>query len=130
MHGTAHDEPVRGSLARRRHLYIYIGFGFVPDGFSLRLGTGGCTDSQAICGGIGNGPMGPYKITSNFLEAAGSDTLAEPLRSSRNSGRFVRRHARTNALITRPQYMPKSGCLEQNSAGRIEVHRAKQLGRH
>jgi len=37
--------------------------------------TGSCTDSLAIGGGIGDNPMGPYKIVNNFLESAGENIL-------------------------------------------------------
>jgi hypothetical protein len=72
LHGTAHDETVRG---------VYLGGGtsisvinsFFTD-FHCFVG-GSCSDSQAVIGGIGNHPMGPYKINNNFLEASGENIL-------------------------------------------------------
>ena len=37
--------------------------------------SGTCTDSQAISGGAGDLPMGPFKIVNNFLEAAGENII-------------------------------------------------------
>ena len=37
--------------------------------------TGACVDSQAVAGGSGDDPMGPFKIENNFLEAAGECIL-------------------------------------------------------
>jgi hypothetical protein len=37
--------------------------------------SGVCGDTQAIFGGIGDGPMGPYKIVNNFLESSGENIL-------------------------------------------------------
>jgi hypothetical protein len=37
--------------------------------------SGTCMDSQAVSGGNGNWPMGPYKIDDNYLEAAGENIL-------------------------------------------------------
>jgi hypothetical protein len=37
--------------------------------------TGSCIDSQAVSGGVGDQPMGPWKIDDNFLEAAGECIL-------------------------------------------------------
>jgi hypothetical protein len=36
---------------------------------------GTCTDSQAVSGGTGSLPSGPYRIVDNFLEAAGENIL-------------------------------------------------------
>jgi hypothetical protein len=37
--------------------------------------SGACTDAQTIIGGLGDLPMGPYKIADNFLEASGENIL-------------------------------------------------------
>ena len=37
--------------------------------------NGTCVDSQAVSGGTGSLPSGPYKIVDNFLEAAGENIL-------------------------------------------------------
>lgn len=73
MHGTAQDETNRGVwLAGTTSISIVDSF-FTD--FHCVSVTGDCTDSQAIGGGIGSGPMGPYKFTDNFLEASGENIL-------------------------------------------------------
>ncbi len=73
MHGTAQDDTNRG-VWLGGGTYISVVDSFFTDFHCVSL-TGGCGDSQAISGGIGDGPMGPYKITNNFLEAAGENIL-------------------------------------------------------
>lgn len=73
MHGTAQDDTKRG-VWLGGGTYISVVDSFLTDFHCVSL-TGACGDSQAICGGIGNGPMGSYKITNNFLEAAGENIL-------------------------------------------------------
>jgi len=73
VHGTAHDETARG-------LYLSgITYGAVVDSFFSDFHcvaiTGSCGDSQAIAGGGGDLAAGPYKITNNFLEAAGENII-------------------------------------------------------
>jgi hypothetical protein len=73
VHGTATDETVRG---------IYLG-GFTDtavvdsyfNDFHCTAGIGVCVDSQAITGGIGYIPEGPWKIENNFLEAGAENIL-------------------------------------------------------
>jgi len=43
--------------------------------FHCTTRIGACTDSKAIAGGVGSLPGGPYKISNNFLEAAGENIL-------------------------------------------------------
>ena len=73
MHGTAQADTTRG-VWLGGGTYISIIDSFLTDFHCVSL-TGSCGDSQAITGGIGKGPMGPYKITNNFLEAAGENIL-------------------------------------------------------
>jgi len=73
MHGTAQDDTNRG-VWLGGGTYISVVDSFLTDFHCVSL-TGACSDSQAISGGIGNGPMGPYKITNNFLEASGENIL-------------------------------------------------------
>jgi hypothetical protein len=73
MHGTTQDDTTRG-VWLGGGTYISVIDSFFTDFHCVSL-TGACGDSQAISGGIGNGPMGPYKITNNFLEAAGENML-------------------------------------------------------
>jgi hypothetical protein len=73
MHGTAQDETVRGIMLGPSR-YVAIVDSFFTD-FHCVAKTGSCTDTQAIAGGLGDNPMGPYKIVNNFLEAAGENIL-------------------------------------------------------
>ena len=73
MHGTAQDETVRGIILGPSR-YVAVVDSFFTD-FHCVARTGSCTDSQAIGGGLGQNPMGPYKIVNNFLEAAGQSIM-------------------------------------------------------
>jgi len=68
IHGTPQNETVRGVMLS------HIRYGAVIDSyfsdFHCVAKTGACVDSQAVAGGSGDDPMGPYKIVNNFLEAA------------------------------------------------------------
>jgi len=83
IHGTAQGETVRGvMLAHVR--YAAVVDSYFSD-FHCVAKTGACVDSQAIAGGAGDDPMGPFKIVNNFLEAAaesielgGSEATATP----------------------------------------------------
>jgi hypothetical protein len=73
MHGTAQDETTRGiTLGSSR--YVAVVDSYFSD-FHCVAVTGVCVDSQAIAGGLGDRPMGPYKIVNNFLEAAGETII-------------------------------------------------------
>lgn len=73
MHGTAQDDTNRG-IWLEGGTYISAIDSYFTDYHCVSI-TGSCTDSQAIAGGLGSPPMGPYKITDNFLEAAGENIL-------------------------------------------------------
>ncbi len=73
LHGTAQDETTRGILLGGGS-QIAVVDSFFSD-FHCTAGTGACTDAQAIAGGMGNRPMGPYRIVNNFLEAAAESIL-------------------------------------------------------
>ncbi|HEY7095803.1 MAG TPA: hypothetical protein VH437_03715 [Terriglobales bacterium] len=73
IHGTAQDETTRGILLGTA-THIAIVDSYFSD-FHCIAKAGACTDSQAIAGGIGDGPAGPYKIENNFLESAGEGIL-------------------------------------------------------
>ena len=72
VHGTAHDETARG-VQLGGSSYVSVIDSFFTD-FHCVSGMS-CSDSQAINGGLGNHPMGPYKIVNNFLEASGENIL-------------------------------------------------------
>ncbi len=72
LHGSAHDETARGiGLAGTN---VAIVDSFFTD-FHCISGAGSCSDAQAIAGGGGDLPTGPYKIVNNFLEASGENII-------------------------------------------------------
>ena len=73
VHGTSQDETVRGVLLGGSR-YVAIVDSFFTD-FHCVARSGSCSDAQAIAGGLGDGPMGPYRIVNNFLEAAGENIM-------------------------------------------------------
>jgi hypothetical protein len=73
MHGTAQDETVTGvDFGGMTNAAVIDSF--MTD-FHCTTRIGACTDSKAIAGGVGSLPGGPYKISNNFLEAAGENIL-------------------------------------------------------
>jgi hypothetical protein len=72
MHGTAQDETKGGVHLTGTHVAIVDSF--FSDFHCIAM-SGACTDAQAINGGGGNIPGGPYKIVNNFLEASGENIL-------------------------------------------------------
>jgi hypothetical protein len=73
LHGTAQDETNRG-VDLGTTTYFSIVDSFLTDFHCISV-TGSCGDAQAINGGLGSSPMGPYKIVDNFLEASGENIL-------------------------------------------------------
>jgi hypothetical protein len=73
VHGTAQDETTRGIFLTGT-AYVAIVDSFFTDFHCVAI-TGACTDAQAIGGGGGDQPSGPYKIVNNFLEASGENIL-------------------------------------------------------
>ena len=67
VHGTATDET-KGGIHLTGITYAAIVDSYFTDLHCLAMGT--CTDAQAINGGEGSTPGGPYKIVNNFLEAS------------------------------------------------------------
>ncbi len=72
IHGSPLDESRRG-VAMSGGIDISVQDSYLSDFHCNEGGT--CTDSQAVSGGMGNLPMGPFKIVDNFLEAAGENIL-------------------------------------------------------
>lgn len=73
VHGTAQDETTRGIFLTGT-AYVAIVDSFFTDFHCVAI-TGACTDAQAVGGGGGDQPSGPYKIVNNFLEASGENIL-------------------------------------------------------
>jgi hypothetical protein len=73
IHGTPQDETVRGVMLSHVQ-YVAVVDSYLSD-FHCVAKTGACVDSQAVAGGLGDDPMGPFKIVNNFLEAAGECIL-------------------------------------------------------
>lgn len=72
VHGTPKDETRRG-VSFSGGTSMAVQDSYFSDFHCNVAGT--CVDSQAVSGGVGSEPMGPYKIVNNFLEAAGEDIL-------------------------------------------------------
>jgi hypothetical protein len=73
MHGTSTDETKDG-LHLSGVTYGAIVDSYLSDFHCIAL-KGSCTDAQAVNGGTGDFPGGPYKIVNNFLEASGENIL-------------------------------------------------------
>jgi hypothetical protein len=73
LHGTPTDET-KGGLRLSGLTYSAIVDSYVSDLHCI-AGKGSCTDAQAVNGGTGNSPGGPYKIVNNFLEASGQSIM-------------------------------------------------------
>jgi len=73
LHGTAQDET-KGGIQLSGTTNVAVVDSFFTDFHCIAL-SGECTDAQAIGGGTGNKPSGPYKIVNNFLEASGEVIL-------------------------------------------------------
>jgi hypothetical protein len=73
VHGNAQGETVRGILLSASR-YVAVVDSYFSD-FHCIARSGACGDTQAIGGGLGDSPMGSYKIVNNFLEAAGENIL-------------------------------------------------------
>jgi len=69
IHGTPQDET-KGGIHLSGTTDIGIVDSFFTDLHCIAL-HGACTDAQAVNGGGGDSPGGPYKIVNNFLEASG-----------------------------------------------------------
>ena len=73
LHGTAQDET-KGGVHLSGTTNVAIVDSYFSDFHCIAM-RGSCTDAQAINGGGGNSPGGPYKIMNNFLEASGENIL-------------------------------------------------------
>jgi hypothetical protein len=73
VHGTPQDETTRG-IALGGSQYVAVVDSYFND-FHCVAVTGACGDAQTIAGGLGDRPMGPYKIVNNFLEASGENLM-------------------------------------------------------
>lgn len=73
IHGTAQDETGRGVMMSGTR-YLAVIDSYLSDFHCIAI-SGACGDSQAVAGGIGDTPMGPFKIVNNYLEASGENIL-------------------------------------------------------
>ena len=73
LHGKPQDET-KGGIHLSGTTNVAIVDSYFSDFHCIAL-KGSCTDAQAINGGGGNAPGGPYKIEDNFLEASGQSIL-------------------------------------------------------
>lgn len=72
LHGTAQDETQKG-VELGGSSYVSVIDSTLTDLHCVSV-TGSCVDSVAVGGGAGN-PVGPFKITGNFLESAGENVI-------------------------------------------------------
>lgn len=72
-HGTTHDETAHGVRLNGITYAAIVDSSFTDFHCISKVGT--CTDSQAISGGNGDQPGGPFRIVNNFLEGAGQSIL-------------------------------------------------------
>ena len=73
MHGTPKDDTTRGIyLSGLTHVAVVDSY---LNDFHCESKSGTCTDAQALQGGLGSDPGGPYKIVNNFLESAAENIL-------------------------------------------------------
>lgn len=70
VHGTPNDETRRG-VDTAGGTSVAVQDSYISD---LHCNVT-CTDAQAVSGGTGDLPMGPYKIDNNFLESSGENIL-------------------------------------------------------
>jgi hypothetical protein len=73
MHGNSKDETKAG-VHLSDMTYAAVINSFFSDFHCIAV-AGACTDAQAVNGGTGNNPGGPYKIVNNFLEASGENLM-------------------------------------------------------
>ncbi|HTT25185.1 MAG TPA: putative Ig domain-containing protein [Candidatus Sulfotelmatobacter sp.] len=72
IHGSATDETRRG-VRLSGTVNFAVQDSYISEFHCAQGGT--CVDSQAVSGGTGDLPMGPFKIDNNFLEAAGENII-------------------------------------------------------
>jgi hypothetical protein len=73
IHGTATDETMRG-INLDGMTYAAVVDSYINDFHCITL-IGACVDAQAIVGGNGFLPEGPWKIEDNFLEGSAENIL-------------------------------------------------------
>src|SRR4029077_3042641 len=73
VHGTAQDET-KGGVHLSGTTNVAVVDSYFSDFHCIAM-RGSCTDAQAINGGGGGAPGGPYKIVNNFLEASGENIM-------------------------------------------------------
>ena len=73
LHGTAQDETQLG-ISLNGTNFVAVVDSYFSD-FHCTSGTGTCSDSHAVAGGIGSHLDGPFKIENNFLEASGESVF-------------------------------------------------------
>ena len=73
LHGQAQDET-RNGFAMSGGTNIAVVNSYFND-FHCIAGTGSCTDSHAVSGGVTTTQDGPYLIQNNFLEASGEAVM-------------------------------------------------------
>lgn len=73
VHGTPQDETTRGAYFSGI-TSISVVDSFFTDFHCVSI-TGACAEAQAVSGGAGDIPTGPFKIVDDFLEASGKNII-------------------------------------------------------
>lgn len=100
FHGSAQEETTRGVFFAGT-TYMAVVDSYFSDFHCVVGGT--CTDSQAIAGGAGDLPMGPFKIVNNFLEASGENIIFGGGKATKTPADIEIRH---NYLYKPAAWMP------------------------
>jgi hypothetical protein len=113
LHGTAQEET-KGGIHLSGTTEVGIVDSFFTD-FHCIAKSGSCIDSQAINGGTGDQPGGPYKIVNNFLEAAGESIMFGGARGSTTPSDIEIRHNHFfKPLLWKPGYPGFVGATDGN----------------
>ncbi len=129
LHGTAQDET-KGGIHLSGTTNVGIVDSFFTD-FHCIAKSGSCIDSQAINGGTGDLPGGPYKIVNNFLEAAGESIMFGGARGSTTPSDIEIRHNHFfKPLLWNPDHSGFVGAADGNPfivKNCIELKNAERL---
>jgi hypothetical protein len=113
MHGTVKDDTTRG-IYLSGLTYTALVDSYLND-FHCESALGNCTDAQALAGGLGTAPGGPYKIVNNFLESAAENILFGGGHATQTPADIEISH---NHFFKPPTWMPGHAGLVVGNHGR------------
>jgi len=73
LHGTTQDETQLGVSLNGTNYFAVVDSYFSD--FHCTSGSGTCSDSHTVAGGLGDHQDGPFKIENNYLEASGESVF-------------------------------------------------------